>query len=47
MSEFRKQAEDHWNFIEGIITIFLKLAKWLYIQGMIHGYKHGKKEAEV
>lgn len=46
MSIFRKRAEEHWKFIEGIITILLKLAKWLYIQGMIHGYKHGKEDAE-
>lgn len=49
MRDFKEEAKAHWKYTEGIIRIlfriFLKLAKYLYIQAMIHGYKHGKEDA--
>ena len=55
MSDFKKMAEEHWKYTEGVIKrshlayippnnytkMFLSLAKYLYIQAMVHGYKHG------
>ena len=39
--ESRKQmVDDHWDFIEGIINILLKLGKFLFKAGMKHGLKH-------
>ena len=44
----RQMAEEHWWYTEGIIKIlfrlFLILGKYLYIQGMVHGYKHRREE---
>lgn len=55
MSKFREQAEAHWKYSEGIIRRCLdlqpiteeeeiiELIRYLYIEGMVHGYKHGKE----
>ena len=39
---FRKKSEEHWKFIEkiAIFPIRKKKAKKLYIEAMLHGYKH-------
>jgi len=46
----RKRAEEHWEYTEGIIRIlfraFLRLAKYLYVKAMVHGYKHGWEDAK-
>lgn len=48
MTDFREEAEAHWRYTEGIIRIlfriFLVLGRYLYVRGMMHGYKHGKEE---
>lgn len=34
-------ADEHWEWIEGIIFTQMKLTMKLFKDGMIHGYKHG------
>ena len=55
MTSEKKLAEDHWLFIEKLLaTIETKhptyhtteTLKYLYMQAIIHGYKHGISEAE-
>lgn len=49
---FREKAEEHWIFIKKILTVnnnyfsqdFLELIYLLYIESMIHGYKHGQQD---
>lgn len=54
MSEaFRKEAESHWIYTDGIFVKIIKLygqpltdemrelIKYCYVEAMIHGYKHG------
>lgn len=48
---FKEQAEEHWKYTEGIIrrcieldNETLELMKYLYVQAMIHGHKHGVNE---
>jgi len=38
----RKLAEAHWKYTEQIILKMLEMAKFLYIEAMIHGCKHSK-----
>jgi len=47
----KQLAEEHWKYTEGIIKLIyhgpklnLKIFKYLYIQAMIHGIKHGREE---
>ena len=53
--EVRKLAEDHWKWIENLLEEFenpLATAEksskraFLFIEAFIHGYKHGKADAE-
>ena len=37
--EARKLAEDHWKFL-------VKWHEMIFKDGFIHGYKHGKEDAE-
>lgn len=41
-SDFRKTAEAHWAFIEKLLDaqVPLEKVKYLYIEAMVHGYKH-------
>jgi len=52
MDNFRKEAEEHWKFIEKILQEFpensdipLNLVRFLYVEAMVHGYKHAKTGA--
>jgi hypothetical protein len=43
-------AEEHWNYTEGLLSRATKLSyetvnimKYLYIEAMVHGYKHAKE----
>lgn len=40
------KAEEHWEFIEGIINHMLPLIEFLFIEGMKHGMKHGKENKD-
>ncbi len=40
--EILKMVEAHWAYTEEIILHQLKLTQRLYIEAMLHGYKHGK-----
>lgn len=51
---FRSEAEKHWIFIkpllckEGLdeseVTVELEKTHYLYVEAMVHGYKHAKQE---
>ncbi len=46
---FRKEAEKHWAYIESLliaagIDYDLTLHKHLYVEAMVHGYKHGSND---
>lgn len=59
MSDIRERAKEHWGYTEGIIRklmIDLKdftyediinMMEYLYIEAMVHGYKHGVEKREV
>lgn len=34
-------ADEHWDWIEGIILTQMRLTMRLFKDGFIHGYKHG------
>ncbi len=36
-------ADEHWNFIEGLIFTQMKLTMFLFKEGFTHGYRHGKE----
>lgn len=48
----REQAEDHWDFIEGLLKreneiddsmIGLETVHYLYVEAMLHGAKHERE----
>lgn len=53
MSEdFRQESEEHWRFIEKLLWavteegtkgINFETARVLYVEAMVHGFKHGKE----
>ena len=40
----REDAEAHWEYTKKVIDRMLELCGVLYVEGMLHGYKHGKEE---
>jgi hypothetical protein len=46
-------AEAHWSYVEetlkvhGIVDVQVKIIKHHYVSAMIHGYKHGREDAEA
>ena len=40
----RELAEEHWAWIESILSVQRMMEKKLFIDAFIHGYKHGRKE---
>lgn len=36
-------AQEHWNFLEGLILTEMRLTMKLFLDGFCHGYKHGKE----
>lgn len=40
-NELKEMAIEHWGYTFGVIERMISLAKYLYIQATIHGYKHG------
>lgn len=45
-SEIRQQAEEHWEWIEQVLKNRETETRHMFIEGFIHGYKHGKEEVE-
>jgi len=45
-SDIRAEAEAHWDYTDKIIQDMLNLVRTAYIEAFIHGFKHGKREAE-
>lgn len=44
--DVRAEAEDHWEYTDKIIQDILRLVHTAYVEAFIHGFKHGKREAE-
>ena len=42
----KEEAEKHWEYTEQIILIMMALAKYLYIQALIHNVKHEEQEGD-
>jgi len=40
-------AEEHWNFVEGILLESMRTTMLLAKEFMIHGYKHGQDDLEA
>ena len=40
--EAKKLAEEHWQWIEQILANRQAETKHMFIEGFIHGYKHGR-----
>ena len=40
----KELAEAHWAYTEQIILKMLEIAKFLYIEAMLHGIKHGRED---
>ena len=53
MSDFREEAEQHWEFVKRLLTPPFVVndvnfysedkLKYLYVEAMVHGYKHAKE----
>jgi hypothetical protein len=50
-NDFRKEAEKHWAFLVPLLIdpecdtqISFEKAHYLYVEAMVHGYKHAKEE---
>ena len=37
-------ADEHWDWIEGVIFTQMKLTMKLFKDGMVLGYEHGKED---
>ncbi len=46
MKKVEELADKHWEFVEGLIMILIKMGKYLFKKAIIHGYKHGQKDME-
>lgn len=42
----RQLADEHWEFIEGLILEQFRVTMRLFKEGFTHGYKHGKEEQD-
>ena len=40
----REIAHEHWGYTEKVVLKMFELCKQLYIDGMIHGIKHGRED---
>lgn len=51
--DFREDAEKHWAFIEKMLLTLeskfnvdhLKFLHFMYVEAMVHGYKHAKADS--
>ena len=37
-------AQEHWMWLEMVLLTQMKLTMRLFIDGMVHGYGHGKED---
>lgn len=44
--EIETLAFKHWAFVEKILDRERQMAKMLYVEAMIHGFKHGREDRE-
>jgi hypothetical protein len=42
--EIKNMAEKHWQYTEQILLKQIELTHYLYVQAMIHGFKHGQDD---
>lgn len=44
--DFRAEAEAHWSFIEKLLDSQVPIEKvhYLYVESMVHGFKHRNEE---
>ena len=40
----RQLAEDHWDWIEAVLAKRQEETKHMFIEGFVHGFKHGKEK---
>ena len=40
----KQLAEEHWAWIESVLADRQQETKHMFIEGFIHGFKHGKEE---
>ena len=45
--EARKLAEEHWDWIKGVLANRQAETKHMFIEGFVHGYKHGETMEKV
>ena len=38
-------AKEHWDWIEGVILTEMRLTMRLFMDGFVHGHRHGKEDA--
>jgi len=41
--EVKKLANEHWSWIESVLADRQMETKHMFIEGFIHGYKHGEQ----
>lgn len=44
--DFREDAEAHWKYTKKVIDAVMEVAHVAYVEGMIHGRKHGLEDKE-
>jgi hypothetical protein len=51
--DFRTEAEEHWKFLEPLLHdivindvkhLNITVVKYLYVEALVHGFKHGKAD---
>lgn len=42
-AKVRNLADEHWEWIEQVLSHGLIVTKFMFIEGFIHGFKHGKE----
>ncbi len=40
-------ADEHWDWLEGVLLTQMRLTMKLFKDGMIHGYKHGRDDERI
>ena len=44
---FKEEAEKHWAYIESILLQQLEVGGKMYVDAMVHGYKHGMQDSKI
>lgn len=40
----KELAEEHWNWLDSVLSIQREMEKKLFIDAFMHGVKHGKED---